>query len=196
MALTRRALKAMGIEEEKIDEIISMHAETVDGLKSEVDRYKADAEKLPGVQRELDDLKAVGGDWKQKHDAVKQEFDEYKADQAGKEAKAARESAYRDLLKTVGVDEKRIDSILKVSKLDDLEMEGDKLKNLDTLTENIKTEWADFITDEGGKGSVRIDTGGKIGGGTPVTRESIMKIKDASQRQKAIAENIGLFKEG
>ena len=33
MALTRRALKAMGIEDEKIDEIITMHTDTVDGLK-------------------------------------------------------------------------------------------------------------------------------------------------------------------
>ena len=36
MALTRRALKAMGIEDEKIDEIITMHTETVDGLKADV----------------------------------------------------------------------------------------------------------------------------------------------------------------
>ena len=36
MALTRRALKAMGIEDEKIDEIINMHTETVDGLKADV----------------------------------------------------------------------------------------------------------------------------------------------------------------
>ena len=43
MALTRRALKAMGIEDEKIDEIITMHTDTVDGLKADVAKYKADA---------------------------------------------------------------------------------------------------------------------------------------------------------
>ena len=58
MALTRRALKAMGIEDEKIDEIISMHTDTVDGLKDQVKTYEADAKKLPTVQKELDELKA------------------------------------------------------------------------------------------------------------------------------------------
>ena len=33
MALTRKMLKAMGIEDEKADEIIDAHAETVDALK-------------------------------------------------------------------------------------------------------------------------------------------------------------------
>ena len=54
MALTRRALKAMGIEDEKIDEIINMHTETVDGLKADVAKYKADAETLPGIQKQLE----------------------------------------------------------------------------------------------------------------------------------------------
>ena len=193
MALTRRALKAMGIEEEKIDEIISMHSETVDGLKADVSRYKADAEKLPGVQAELDSLKSSGGNWEQQYNNVKKEFDDYKAEQAGKAAKEAKEGAYRNLLKATGVDEKRIESIMKVSKLDDMEMDGDKLKNQEALAENIKSEWADFISSDSG---VKVNTGGKIGGGNPVTKESIMKIKDASQRQKAIAENIGLFREG
>lgn len=196
MALTRRALKAMGIEEEKIDEIISMHSETVDGLKADVAKYKADAEALPGVQKELNDLKASGGDWEEKYTNVKKEFDDYKVEQAGKEAKVAKETAYRELLKTAGVDEKRIETVMKVTNLDDIKMADGKIKDADTLVEGIKTEWADFIPSDGGKNPVKVDTGVKIGGGSPVTKESIMKIKDASQRQKAIAENIALFREG
>lgn len=196
MALTRRALKAMGIEEEKIDEIISMHSETVDGLKADVAKYKADADALPDVQKELNDLKASGGDWEEKYTNVKKEFDDYKAEQAGKEAKVAKEAAYRELLKTAGVDEKRIETVMKVTNLDDIKMADGKIKDADTLAEGIKTEWADFIPSDGGKNPVKVDTGVKIGGGSPVTKESIMKIKDASQRQKAIAENIALFREG
>ena len=37
MALTRKFLKAMGIEDEKAEEIISAHVETVNGLKGERD---------------------------------------------------------------------------------------------------------------------------------------------------------------
>ena len=43
MSLTRKMLKAMGIEEEKIDQIIEAHSETVDSLKADRDTYKEDA---------------------------------------------------------------------------------------------------------------------------------------------------------
>ena len=37
MALTRKMLKAMGIEDEKIDQIIDEHAESVNALKTKLD---------------------------------------------------------------------------------------------------------------------------------------------------------------
>ena len=80
MSLTRKMLKAMGIEEEKIDQIIEAHSETVDSLKADRDTYKEDAEKLKTVQKELDDLKAKGDDgWKEKHDKLKGASDHIKA---------------------------------------------------------------------------------------------------------------------
>ena len=57
MSLTRKALSAMGIEDEKIDQIIEMHTDVTNALKEERDTYKADAEKLPAVQKELNELK-------------------------------------------------------------------------------------------------------------------------------------------
>ena len=94
MALTRKLLKGMGLTEEQMDTIIEAHTDTVDGLKSDLARYKADAEKLPGVQAELENLKAKGDDgWKDKHDKVKKEFDDYKREQMQKETKSAKESA-------------------------------------------------------------------------------------------------------
>ena len=58
MALTRTLLKGLGLTEEQVGTIIEAHSETVNGLKEELGTYKAAAEKLPGVQKELDDLKA------------------------------------------------------------------------------------------------------------------------------------------
>ena len=43
MALTRKMLKAMGIEDEKIDQIIEAHTETTDALKQQRDEAKAEA---------------------------------------------------------------------------------------------------------------------------------------------------------
>ena len=78
MALSRKFLSALGIEADKIDEIISAHTETVDALKEERDKYKADADKLPGVQKELDDLKKTANDadgYKKKYDDEHEAFE-------------------------------------------------------------------------------------------------------------------------
>ena len=53
MSLTRKMLKAMGIEEEKIDQIIEAHTESIDALKEQRDQYKVDAEKLPALQKKI-----------------------------------------------------------------------------------------------------------------------------------------------
>ena len=51
MALTRKSLAVMGIEEDKIDEIINLHSETVNGLKAEIDKYNEDVKKF---RRDMD----------------------------------------------------------------------------------------------------------------------------------------------
>lgn len=146
MALTRKLLKGMGLTEEQVDTIIEAHTETVDGLKEDISKYKSNAEKLPTVQKELDDLKAAGdGGYKQKYEDEKKAFEDFKAAQTAKETKQAKEKAYAEFLKIAGVSEKRIPAIIKVTDLDSLEMDGDKFKDADKLTEAVKTDWADFI---------------------------------------------------
>ena len=159
MALTRRSLKAMGIEDEKIDEIIAAHAETVDALKEQRDNYKAQADELVEVQQKLDEanetIKANGSDaWKVKYDAIKEEYDNYKSDISAKETTRAKQAAYREVLKAAGVSEKRIDSIIRVSDIDSIELdESGKIKEADKLTESIKNEWADFIVSTNTQGA-------------------------------------------
>ena len=159
MALTRKFLAALGIEAEKIDEIIDAHTETVNALKEERNKYKEDAEALPSVQKELDDLKEAAeknkdNPYKAQYDDLKKEYDDYKADVEAKETKAKKQTAYRKLLKDAGVNEKRLDAILKVSVLDNIELEEDgSIKDANKVKVSIKTEWADFIVTEGAKGA-------------------------------------------
>ena len=194
MALTRKMLKAMGIEEEKIDQIIEAHAETVDGMKADVNKYKGDAEKLPGVQKELDELKAAGDDgYKEKYEKEHEAFENFKKTQKGKETKDAKEKAFRALLKDAGVSEKRIDSVVKVTDFDGFSLEEDgKIKDADKLTESIKTEWADFIVQTQTVGA-STSTPPNNGGSGAKTRDDIMKITDRQQRREAIAQNMNLF---
>ena len=193
MAFTRKMLKAMGIEDEKIDQIIDAHSETVDALKADRDAYKEDAAKLAAVQKELDELKAKGDDgYKAKYEAEKAAHDALKADIAAKETKKAKTDAYRELLKGANIDEKRIATILRAEAptIDKIELDADgKIKNAEQYTESIKSDWADFIVTQSAKGTNTATPPANGGAASTKTKEDILKIKDAGERQKAIAEN-------
>ena len=143
----------------------------------------------------MDDLKKGNGDdWKSKYEKEHSDFEEYKKDVATKEATAKVRSAYRKLLVESGVGEKHIDAVLRVTDFKDMKLDKEgKLEGSDKLTESIKSEWSGFITNKGTKGA---DVADPPGGSnkTTMTKDEIMKIKDTSARQKAIAENIDLFK--
>ena len=197
MAFTRKMLKAMGIEDEKIDQIIDAHSETVDALKADRDTYKEDAAKLAAVQKELDELKAKGDDgYKAKYEAEKAAHDALKADIAAKETKKAKTDAYRELLKGANIDEKRIATILRAEAptIDKIELDADgKIKNAEQYTQSIKSDWADFIVTQSAKGTNTATPPANGGAASTKTKEDILKIKDAGERQKAIAENPTLF---
>ena len=201
MALTRRMLKAMGISDEQVDEIIAAHTETVDALKEQRDAYKADAEKLADVQKQLEkaqaDLEAGKKDsWKVKYEAIKEEFEGYKTEQTEKESHAAKEKAYRALLQEAGISEKRLESVLKVSDVDSVELD-DKgaIKGADKLAETIKSEWADFITTTETRGAQTSNPPANNPSGA-MTKADIYKKDDhgryvlsAAERQKALMDN-------
>lgn len=173
MALTRKMLKAMGIEDEKIDQIIEEHAETVNALKQQRDQYKADAEKLPGVQKELDEYKEAAdkdgeNPYKAKYEETQRQFDDYKAEVNAKEIKAKKTAAYRKLLKDAKVSEKRLDSILKLSPVDEIELDDKgEIKDAETVKKKIEEEWSDFIVKEEVKGAEKQNPPGGSGGRQP-----------------------------
>ena len=151
MALTRKFLKAMGIEDEKIEEIITAHTDVTDALKKERDGYKSDAERLPQVQKLYDDLKKEVEDsdddsYKEKYEEEHKAFEKYKADVDAKELNAKKVSAYKALLKKAGIKDKIIDLIVKGTSMDSVELdENDEIKEADTKVEDIKKEYADYI---------------------------------------------------
>lgn len=201
MAFTRKFLSAMGIEADKVDEIINAHIEVVDGLKEERDNFKKDAEKLADVQKQLDkanDKLAKNGEGetvaKEDYDKLKQEYDDYKADIAAKNTRTEKENAFRELLKSVGVSEKRFNAIIKVSDIDGLELDKDgKIKDADKHTENVKSEWADFIETTATKGAKTANPPANNGKGTGKTKEEILAIKDGAVRRQEMLNNPHLF---
>lgn len=211
MALSRKMLSAMGIGAEQIEQIIEAHTETVTGLKQQIsdlgdqlatakETGSADSNKLQDVQKKYDDLLAqVEADNKARegkdYDALKKEFDDYKAEQEAKATKAAKETAFRELLNDMKVSDKGIGMILKWQGVDGIELdENGKLKDAKSVRAAVKNDWSDFIpvVEEKGadtKNPLNSDKGGAGG----KTKDEIMAIKDSAERQKAIADNPSLF---
>lgn len=196
MALTRKFLSALGIEAEKVDEIIQAHTEVTDSLKEERDKYKAEAEKVPALSDELKALKdkMEGEDpYKEKFEKLQKEHNEYKKEVEAKVITSKKENAYKGLLKEIGISEKRIDSVLKVSDYNKIEFDEEgKIKDGDKLKDSLKTEWSDFITTtktEGAKTATPPANNGK----TTKTKAEIRAIADPVERQQAMLKNPSLF---
>lgn len=203
MALTRKFLSALGIEADKIDEIIEAHASTVDALKEERDSFKEKAEEHDRIKGDLDKANEriaeleKGGDkdstYKVKYDAIKEEFEAYKNNIEAENTKASKSKAYKELLKEIGISEKRIDTVAKVADFDKIELNKDgSIKKADELKESLSKEWEDFIVQERQEGA-DVSNPPKNTGGSTMTKDEIMQIKDATERQAAIAENHELF---
>ena len=162
MALTkaqvREILSSAGVAPENVadavDKIMDGHLASIEALREERDQFKADAEKLPEVQKELDGLKAKGDpDWQEKFDAEHKAFEDYKTQVAEEKAKAEKVELYRALLRESKVEEKRIDSILKVTDVDKLTVKDGKLDDVEGLKKSIAEEWSGFIVETSAKGA-------------------------------------------
>lgn len=198
MSLTRKMLKAMGIDDDKTEQIIEAHTETVSAIKAERDDFKVKAEKLDDVQKELDKIKERGekDPYKVRYEALKEEFDNYKKEVTAKETTATKNAAYRALLKEAGVNEKRIDAVLKVS-ADDIKglvLKDGEIENKTELIKKVQDDWSEFIVTTETKGAVTATPPRAKTGTSTMTKADIRKIANPVERQKAMAENIELFK--
>lgn len=192
MSLTRKMLKGMGLTEEQVDSIIEEHTSVTDALKEQAQKYKADAEKLPAIQKELDDLKAGGDDWEDKYNAEHKAFEDYKKDIESKAELSKTKDAYKALLKSQDISENRIGTILKLTDFSEIKLTKDgKIANEDKVIDKIKEDWSDLIGTKSESGA-SVDTPPN-GGKHYASKDEIMKIRDASERQKAISENLELF---
>ena len=194
MALTRKMLTAMGIESDKIDQIIESHTESTEGLKKQAEELREQASKVPALEKEIEDMKAAQPteDWEAKYNELKSEYDGFK-DKVEQE-KAAQEKAglYRSMLREAGIDERRLDSIMKVTDLSGIAVQDGAIADQENVMKAIADEWGDFIAHTSTQGAKVEEPPANQGG--KMTKSEIMSIKDTKARQQAIAENIDQFR--
>ena len=195
MAVTRSFLKGMGLTDEQVSAIVEEHDNTINGLKKVRDQYKEDAEKLPQVQRELDELKSGTNSWKDKYEKEHAAFEDFKSETEAKESRAKVENAYRNLLRDTKVGDGQIEAILKVTDFSNLKLgEDGKIENENTVVEDIKKTWAAFITTTSTSGA-NVDN--PPGGSGAMTREEFdkmpltMRMEYANEHPSEVA---GFFK--
>lgn len=191
-------LKAFGIEEDTIEQIIEAHTETTDSLKAERDRYreeseraKATTEELEKVRRQLkealedgtqDELKKLNEEQaaeleklRKANESLQSEFDAYKADTEAKDVERRKSDAYKELLDKAGIAPKYAGKVLKVTSLDGIEIDDDgSIKDEDKALEGIKSEWSEFIAKK--------ETVGAEPETPPTPNKTVEGVSDRAQR--------------
>ena len=195
MALTRKLLKGMVLTDEQVETIIEAHTETTDGLKNQLNQYKADAEKLPGVQKELDDLKAAGdGGYKAKYEAEKSAHDAYKQQIAGEKQKAQDDKDIAAIIKEAGVERESFQRlILNSFDRQTLKRGADgAITNRAELVELVRTQNPDCIPTTETKGTPPANP--PSGNKTPITREQLksMTPEEINANWDAVKAGLGI----
>lgn len=180
--------------EEIENRLVALHLGVVDPLKDDLTKYKADAEKLPSVQKELDGLKAASdGGYKEKYEKEHSDFEAFKTDITAKESKAAKEKAVRAYFESKNITGANLDLAMRGcgEEMAALELDGEKIKDTKSLDALVDGTYKGLVS----KQTVRVDTGARFnGGGKPMTKDEIMQITDRAERRAAIAANMDLFR--
>lgn len=194
MALTkaqlREILSGAGADPEKVsdavDKIIAGHTASIEALREERDSLKESASKAEALQKELDELKA--NDSGAELAKLKKEYDDFKVSVENEKTHKAKEEAFREILKDLGIPERHFAKICKYSDIDGLELEDGKVKNAKDLAKSIKDEWSDHIEQKSVSGAKTPTPPSGVGSGSTMTKSEIMQIKDTTQRQQALRQ--------
>lgn len=184
MALTRKMLAAMGIEEDKIEQIIESHTETVDGLKQKVADAEEKAKGIPDLEKKIKELEDAqpDKDWEAEYNALNTRYEEYKQDVAKRDAEREKARLYRAMLRELGIDEKRLDAIMKVTDLSDVEVEDGAIKEREKVAEAAKKEWEAFVPTIQKKGAAVADPPAS----SPTTGADPEIVKRLKERQERL----------
>ena len=149
MALPKKQLKEKlqewGVSEENIQKaveyILDGNSSSLDALREQMDEYKARADKADELTRERDKYKAdYEALQKTSGDAAKvqADFDAYKKQIETDKANAGKKALVKKALENAGANPEAIDLLLNAVKLDDVEMDGEALKDAEAVMKPIK----------------------------------------------------------
>lgn len=201
-------LKEKGLTEDQIAFVMAENGKDLkkvqkenENLASDRDKWKTQAEtaeetlkKFDGV--DLETMKTELSAWKQKAETAEKEFNRKMEErnfndiltEAIKEEKGKNEKAIRALLDTENLMKSKNQKADIMKALNNLKISEDSsFLFIDEKQQKAQQQAARFTT---------AGTGKTPGGHGTMTKKDIYAIKDPSERQAAIAENLGLFGQG
>ena len=193
MAFTRATIrnlaKESGVElpKELEDALVSEHLTARNAYAEE--QVKAELAKQPTE-------KAGNVKDSEEYKTLKKSFDDYKAEVTAKETKAAKEAAYRAILRDAKLSEKGIEKAIKYAEWDKIELNADgRVKGANDHIKAVREEWAEYVTTTTTTGA-KTSTPPANNGGTKLTKAEIYAKDEhgrykltTAERQKALAEN-------
>jgi hypothetical protein len=126
------------------------------------------------------------------YESQKTEYEKYKGDITAKETKVAKEKAVREYFKSKGINDDNMSIAMRgiKSEIDAAELdEKGKIKDIKVFDELIKGDYSRLISRTETKGADTQIPPPNANGKKVMTWEEIDKIKDTTERQKAMYEN-------
>lgn len=183
MSFTRSFLKSIGLNEEQISAALEEHTTVtkymqgqIDQYKAEMEQYKADAEKLPQVQKELDDLKARK-DYKPDYDKAVKDLEDYKAQVKHEQELSKVKAAYRKLLKDEKISDNWAEDIMAFTQFEGMKLgEDGALQDVDALKKTIGEKYGKYkVTGRDRGEDVPHPPAGGAGGGVNTEMQILAK---------------------
>lgn len=198
--MKKEQLQALGLTDEQISKVFELNGKDIkaeqrktEKAEQERDQYKERAESAEETLKGFDGVDVEGlnkqiTEWKTKAEQAEKDYQQKIYDRD-----------FADALKTELDEIKFSSEAAKKAVTADIKEAGLKLKDgkilgLGDLIKQIRESDASaFAEDENGTPPARFTQPKKKAGDKPMTREDILKIKDSTERQAAIASNIELF---
>ena len=151
MSFSRSFLKSVGLTDEQISAVMEEHTSVTTALKAQRDqfegdanKYKADAEKLAQVQKELDELK-TRKDYKADYDKAVKDLEDYKAQVKRDQELSKVKAAYRKLLKDEQISDNWAEDIMAFTQFEGMKLgEDGALQDVDALKKTIGEKYGKY----------------------------------------------------
>lgn len=184
-----RAIIGEGCTDDMENKLIALHLGVVDPLKDDVQRYKTDADKLPGLQKQLEEA-SKGDDYKEKYDSLVAQI-------SGEKAQAAKEKAARAYFQSKGIPAESMGLVIRGAKaeIDGLKLDGETIKDTAALDGLLSGDYKGLVgkaTITGTKTQTPPDTSGGAKSRAEIYKKDDkgLYILSTAERQAALAESM------